>query len=210
MYNKIIYTDCDGVLLNWRDSFFEWMTKKGYEQNPEGLGDYGLTKLYSLTSTKMNQLVDEFNSSAAIGFLNPQDDSLKMVKELYERGYRFVVVTSLGTDIYSKKLRERNLHEFFGNAILEVICLHRKTSKKEALKTFVIPKEKEKIETLFIDDHINNVIEADQLGYLSILYNHVHNLNDNWSGMRVNNWSSIKSLVLDGYYKSDDGKYIIG
>ena len=38
-FEKIILTDCDGVLLNWEQGFHHWMIRHGYEMK----GDWDLT-----------------------------------------------------------------------------------------------------------------------------------------------------------------------
>ena len=62
MYNKLILTDCDGVLLDWEYAFNIWMTEKGYTLL-EPLS-YNISKRYNIPKDKANSLVKFFNESA--------------------------------------------------------------------------------------------------------------------------------------------------
>ena len=72
-----------------------------------------------------DQLVRQFNASAAIGFLPPLRDAQYYIKMLHEKHkYKFIAVTSLSLDPYAQKLRKRNLAKLFGkNTFEDVICL---------------------------------------------------------------------------------------
>ena len=63
----LILTDCDGVLLNWENSFIEWMTEQGSGANPND-NSYDMHKGLVKENPKIKQLVREFNNSAWIGF----------------------------------------------------------------------------------------------------------------------------------------------
>ena len=41
-YNKVILTDCDGVLLNWGYAFGIYMQQQGCEKRQEGWGSYSV------------------------------------------------------------------------------------------------------------------------------------------------------------------------
>lgn len=40
--NKVILTDCDGVLMNWEYAFNTWMQAHGYEMLASGPGHYDM------------------------------------------------------------------------------------------------------------------------------------------------------------------------
>ena len=44
--NKIIVTDCDGVLLDWENSFYEWMKSKGYDA--QNVGVYDMADVFAM------------------------------------------------------------------------------------------------------------------------------------------------------------------
>ena len=60
--NNIVLTDCDGVLLNWRDSFDSWMMRQ------HGIFATGDVRVYDQTERYEDEeiwkKIVEFNSSA--------------------------------------------------------------------------------------------------------------------------------------------------
>src|SRR6056300_476964 len=111
---KVILTDCDGVLLDWDYSFNQWMKRHGYPINEEKRFSYSLQERYNITTEQKRDLVRTFNESATAGFLTPLRDSVKYVTKLYEEhGYVFRVITSFSLERYSVILREQNLRNIF-------------------------------------------------------------------------------------------------
>ena len=41
--DKLILVDCDGVLLDWKYSFYKWMAENGYKVATEGVYDIEAT-----------------------------------------------------------------------------------------------------------------------------------------------------------------------
>ena len=110
---KIILTDCDGVLLDWCVAFNQWMTFKGYVL--KNSMEYDVVNKYQITEPEKRKLTSEFNSSAWMGYLTPYKDAVKYVKKLHEEhGYVFHVITSLSNDKFAQKLRISNLENIFG------------------------------------------------------------------------------------------------
>ena len=94
--NKVILTDCDGVLMDWERAFGEWMVSNGYVINKEYEKSYNMAKKYDIDDHKKHELVKYFNESSRIGWLPPLRDSIKYVKKLHEEhGYVFHMITSL-------------------------------------------------------------------------------------------------------------------
>ena len=113
--DKIILTDVDGVLLDWEFAFHTWMEKHGHTPIKEHKQLYSIAKRFSITQEQSKRLTASFNESASIGFLPPLRDSVYYVKKLHEKhGYVFHAITSLSTDPYAGKLRERNLAKLYG------------------------------------------------------------------------------------------------
>jgi len=67
MYNKLILTDCDGVLLDWEYAFNVWMNDKGY--NLVDSMSYNVSKRYNISVADAASYVKIFNESATMGFL---------------------------------------------------------------------------------------------------------------------------------------------
>lgn len=131
----IILTDVDGVLLNWEKAFEEWMVGKGYTVH--NTNTYDQYKKFGFISKKAcDRVVEQFNTSAWMGFLEPIDGSVEWVKKLVAEGHKFEVITSMATDKYAVELRKQNLRKHFGDAFVNVICLDTGADKDDILKTY--------------------------------------------------------------------------
>ena len=58
---KIIVTDCDGVLLDWETSFYQWIKSKGYDTQNEGV--YNMADVFAMKKVEVKKLIKEFNNS---------------------------------------------------------------------------------------------------------------------------------------------------
>lgn len=196
MNNKLILTDCDGVLTDWEWAFHIWMAERGHtiKEGAEAKLSYYLYQHYNdMTKDRMKDLVKQFNDSAAIGFLPGMRDSVHYVKRLYEEhGYQFRVITSLSLDRNAQRLREMNLRKLFGNAIEDVICLDTGADKDEALEPY------RGSGMWWIEDKFENFQLGVELGLRSILFEHGHNMSeDHTGGYKVTNWAQIYKLVTE-------------
>ena len=193
--NKIILTDCDGVLLNWEWAFCIWMEQHGYTQIPDGNQEYNIAKRFNIEQTKGNELVYRFNESAAIGFLPALRDSIYYVKRLHEEhGYEFHCITSLSLDPSAKKLRQMNLEKMFGPTAFTVLeCLDTGADKDEFL-------DEHYADTgyYWIEDKMTNAIAGLNVGLKPILIEHGWNMNDSVPvGMKkVVKWKEIYEHIV--------------
>ena len=135
---KIIVTDCDGVLLNWEYAFCAWMTQHGYTEIKDGNKEYNIGKRFGITLEEAIEQVVIFNESAAMAFLPALRDARYYVKRLHEEhGYVFHAITSLSNDDYSQHLRTKNLREMFGDSVFEkYIYLDTGADKDEVLEDY--------------------------------------------------------------------------
>ena len=189
--NKIILTDCDGVLLNWEESFHQWMTQKGY--NKVRHATYDLAAAYDLHRENQHDVVREFNASAWMCCLPQFRDSMSGVARLVEAGYRFDVITSLGLDPYAKKLRQQNLDTVFGKTPWNSLtCLDTAADKDAALEPY------RNTGMWWIEDKWENAVLGADLGLRSIIITHDHNREQSDPRItRVNNWNEIANIILD-------------
>jgi hypothetical protein len=189
MYNKLILTDCDGVLLDWEYAFNVWMNDKGY--NLVDSMSYNVSKRYNISVADAASYVKIFNESATMGFLPPLRDAMHYVRKIHEEyGYIFRVITSMSTDPWAVELRKRNLTKLFGTAIEQVICLKTGSDKDEALAPY------KDSGMLWIEDKYQNAEVGEKLGLSSIIVEHGHNMN--YTGMNipiVKNWKEIYEMV---------------
>ena len=193
MKQKIILTDCDGVILDWEWAFRVWMLERGYTLTPDSKNSYYLHHHFNeLTQPEAKKQVKIFNESAAIGFLPALRDSVHYVKKLYEEhGYKFRVITSLSLDKNAGKLREMNLRKIFGDCIESVVCLDTGADKDEALAPY-------KDSGLFwIEDKAETADTGHRMGLKSLLVEHGHNMHHDCPYPVVKNWKEIYQIILD-------------
>ena len=188
----VILTDCDGVLLNWRDPFDAWMMR---EHNIYAKGDvrvYDQQERYD--NPDIFNYVLSFNQSANIGFLPPLYDSVKYVKKIHETmGFKFTVITSLSLNPYAQKLRTRNLERIFGEEVFdEFVYLDTAADKDDILAEYAgfYPN------AYWIEDKVKNAIAGKEAGLESILMKHPHIKLENTEGIPVmSNWKELYETI---------------
>lgn len=187
---KIILTDCDGVLLDWEVAFTEWMQQNGYTKKVTGV--YDISKTFGIPKTEGKRLVREFNESAWMGFLPTFADARSGVARLVEAGYKFLVITSLSLDEKARLLRISNLKNIFGKDVFtDVICLDTGADKDEALEPF------RDSGMYWLEDKTENAVTGAQMGLKSILIAHGHNEDAIGSDIeRVASWAEIADIIV--------------
>lgn len=197
--NKIILTDCDGVLLDWEEGFSVWMEHHGHEKVDGYQYMYNIGDRYGITKEQGRKSIKTFNESAAIGFLPPLRDAQYYVKLLAEKHqYRFVVLTSLSLDPYAKELRIRNLNKIFGDIFLDVICLDTGADKDEALDQLAQKYQG----NYWVEDKPENVMAGVDRGFTGILIEHGHNMG--WEDTFVaKKWEDIYNLITRNEKQED-------
>lgn len=189
--NKVILTDCDGVLLNWEYAFKVWMEQYGYTLKKDNT-EYDVSDRYGITYQEGKDLVWTFNQSAAIGFLPPLRDAMYYVDLLHRKhGYVFHCITSLSHDKHAAKLREENLAKMFGPTTFEkVICIGTGANKDAALAPYAGSG------LLWIEDKIENAELGTRMGLESILIEHGHNMHyKNDDIPVVKGWKEIYEMI---------------
>ena len=117
-YEKVILTDADGVLFNWKYAFDVYAEKRGYVMVDKNV--YDIAECYGIEKKEAKRLVRDFNESAAIGYLPPLRDAIHYVKKIHEElGYVFHCITSLSDDENAQRLRTMNLKKLFGETVFE-------------------------------------------------------------------------------------------
>ena len=191
MSEKLILTDCDGVLLDWQRGYEKWMGSKGFlKVDDYDQTAYGLHIHYGIPKDQSRELVRQFNTSASIGFLEPFDEAVKYTTELFLKGYRFVVITSLSKDEHAIMLREMNLDIVFGRIFQDVICLDTGADKDEALAQWV-GKAK-----YWVEDKFENAVVGADLGFETFMIEHEHNKTETHKNIQsVDSWKEIYESI---------------
>lgn len=188
--NKLILTDCDGVLLDWAYGFHKWMKRhKEFLYTPSD--SFNIEDNYNMNQEMAEKYIDFFNESADIGWLPPYKDAVHYVNKLHrEHGFVFKVITSHTQNPYARRLRKANLFRHFGEAVFDdIISLDRNASKKNELTKY------KDTGCFWIEDHPKNYRIGEDLGLTSILMNHNFNQNNFEIRIRVNNWKELYSWI---------------
>ena len=190
MKDKVILTDCDGVLLDWEYAFGQWMKRHDYSVVEPG--QYRMDLKYGLTREEGNKLCRMFNESAWIRKLPPLRDSIKYVKKLHEEhGYIFHAITSLSTDQYACHLRTKNLRELFGDTVFErYVYLDTGADKDDALEPY------RDTGCYWVEDKPENADTGSRVGLNSILIRHAHNKDYQGIATPVQNWKQIYEIII--------------
>lgn len=191
MMEKVILTDCDGVLLNWEYAFNTWMKRHGYKMVEGGEYLYDVGERYGIPSDEKKRLVKFFNESSAIGFLPPLRDAMYYVDLLHRKhGYVFHMITSLSLEPSAQQLRIENTKKLFGETAFEkFVFLDTGADKDEALEPY------RNSGYMWIEDKVENAELGINLGLNSILMEHGHNMAEEEIPL-VKNWKEIYDTLV--------------
>lgn len=190
--DRLILTDCDGVLLDWEWAFNVWVQEHGFQEVPGAKLHYDMSIRYGISKEQVRKLIKLFNESAAIGFLPALRDAMYYVKRLHEEhGYRFHCITSLSRDENAQRLREMNLQKLFGATAFErIVCLDTGADKDDALQEY------EGTGCWWIEDKIENAEAGYKMGLKPILLEHGHNMTYFHPSISlVKSWREIFDLI---------------
>ena len=187
---KVILTDCDGVLLDWTYGFYQYMAQRGLTVKTQDT--YSMAGQFGISQNGADVEVGIFNNSVYITDLTPFRDAVASIKYLHENhGFVLHVITALSTDPEAYKMRLQNLHNVFGaNVIDRLIC----TDPEHPDKTPYL-KEYEGTGCLWVEDSPKNAIAGAKLGLNTYSINHSHNADFKYSDdlniETVNTWKEI-------------------
>ena len=192
--NKVILTDCDGVLMNWEYAFNVWIQSHGYKMVDGGENCYDMGDRYGLDRQSKHLFCKMFNESASIGFLPPLRDAMFYVDLLHRKhGYTFHMITSLSLDDSAQKLRIQNTRKLFGEtAFSKFIFCDTGADKDEALEPY------RDSGLLWIEDKPENALCGYNLGLDPIIIEHSHNMDFAHPDIPlVKDWKQIYSMLAN-------------
>lgn len=159
---NIILIDCDGVILDWENTFHTYMQSFGYKKTN---ADGWLESRYDLDQSVVRKHIREFNQSDYIENLIPIDDAVYYMKELRKLKYEFVCITSISLDKSVQERRLKNFEKIFGKEFFkDVIFLDTYKPKDTILMKYA------NTGYWWIEDSISNAVAGKSLGLRSILF----------------------------------------
>jgi hypothetical protein len=192
MYDNVIVSDVDGVMLYWEHGFHMWMVDNGFKEKEKGF--YEIHDKYGLSVDEASNLVNSFNESAALRRLPPIRDAIKYIRKLHEEhGYVFHCISAIPDTRDMYDARAENLQNVFGKTVVEKLTLcGSSTNKKELLRKY------DGTNCFWIEDLTKNAEYGLPYGMQSILVNQHYNEKDvlDTRIKRVYNWREIYSLIV--------------
>ena len=192
MADKIVLTDCDGVLLDWESKFATWVQRQGYQYRPENRVYYDIGQQLGISTEEGSNLIARFNCGSDFEHLEPWRDSVDVVRRLHSQGWRFIVITTAGQHPWTWGLRRSNLDRVFGQGVIDelhVLPLHGDKGVK--LKDF------ENSNLYWIEDKPSNAELGYEYGLRPLLMTTEHNKDKISNVQRVNNWLEIERILND-------------
>jgi FMN phosphatase YigB (HAD superfamily) len=183
--DKIILTDCDGVLLDWEFHFYRWLEKT------EGLhrlsDDYNVAKAVGVAQKTGARYVNLFNRSEEMKKLSPLRDAIKYVRKLHEEhGYIFHVITSQTNCKLAQEYRKENLRNVFGDVFEGFTILNTGQDKDEVLLN-----DWGGSECWWIEDKAANIKMGNDASLNSILIDHAWNRDCEYDCYRARSWKDV-------------------
>lgn len=180
--SKVILVDVDGVLCDWEFAFEQWIRKNTHLRR-RYTDKYDITTAYDIDRQRMDNYIQEFNSTDNIEFLPPFRDAIYYVKMLHEKyGMIFHAITLLGTEQKQMDRRFKNLVDLFGSTVFtDISCLPPHNDKRTILSLY------EQSECFYVEDNVDHARTGLELGLESIIMKHVYNTKGH-AIATVNNW----------------------
>lgn len=187
MSKRMILCDVDGVLLHWEQAFDHWMLRQGYQKQKEG--NYNVAEHYGLDKNSCALLIQIFNESAAMRYLDPIDGASHYLNLLHEAGYTIRLITSQTLEPMAHRAREDNLRDKFGSIFDTVIFLETGSDKDEVLAT-------QSAGSFWIEDKPVNALAGLKAGMIPMLYTQPHNRDFKHKDVvRCDTWKDIYQFI---------------
>lgn len=173
---SIMLLDVDGVILDYPTAFVEWCIKRrGMKINPQYFNKtYRMSAWFDPAPNDFSELIYDFNETVYAGDLNPYLNVAKTLSAINEKtGMRFVFATKFGTCSLLKRSRIENVTRYVDRRIIEdFLFVDVWESKKPILEPW------RNSGATFIEDSIDNAIEARDMGLDVKIFHQEYNVNE--------------------------------
>lgn len=166
-------TDIDGVLVDWGHAFEKWIVEErlGYHPSP----DKTIAQVYNLfewifpngddaSKVLARSIIDEFQASEHAARIPAYADALEYLPKIAALGYHFSAISTAGIGPGIPERRLELLNHHFPGLFAAIHILPPVVAKRVALKLYS--------PTYWVDDHINHVKHARELGHFAFHLEH--------------------------------------
>lgn len=187
---KIIITDIDECVLQWRKTFVEYIEKNGIPTKGEISQYYDICDLVDADRDSLEQILYEFHTSTMFENLNVGYSADVYIPLLHDMGYEFIALTACGSVDEIKNRRISNIKSIFGDIFKDIICINHTDSKLDYLKK--LPNE-----SIWVEDRIDNCEFGLEVGHRCFLIHHPYNDNPiSKEVTRVTSWEDIYNSLI--------------
>jgi len=190
--DKILLTDCDGVLLDWESKFEVFAVRLGYRFKDNYANTYSIGDQLGISHQESHDLIAKFNASSDFESIPAWKDSVDGIAKFKADGWKIVIITTAGLHPWTYGLRQSNLNKVFGEGAIDelyVLELHGD-------KGIELAKYKDS-GFYWIEDKPSNAELAYRYGLKPLLMNNPHNSSYNGKLIRVNTWKEIYSTITN-------------
>jgi len=190
--NKILLTDCDGVLLDWETKFRAFAKRLGYRLRDTAVNAYSTSEQYDISQAEGSALIAKFNASSDFESLTPFKDSVEYITRLKNENWKIVVITTAGDHPWTYGLRKSNLDQVFGqDAVDELHILPLHGDKGIKLVDYMDSN------LYWIEDKPSNAELGFKYGLRPLIMTNNHNLSYYGPVSRVNAWNEAYKIIND-------------
>lgn len=182
-----LYSDADGVCINWLQGFIDYMHSIGIAAEHEQPNVFSMTDIFP-TLEKPWEHIHDYQLSDIYRNIRAYDDAKLAFRKIEQLGGEVIIVSSCGKD---KKVIESRMHQIeseFGSSVKDVILLDYASPKLDTLKQ--LPSG------IFIDDQGKIAIEGAQAGHRSLIRNQSYNINEHHPDVyRIHNMAKVSQAI---------------
>jgi uncharacterized HAD superfamily protein len=190
--DKILLTDCDGVLLDWEAKFEIFALRLGYKFKDNYVNTYSIGEQLGIGHQESHDLIAKFNCSSDFESIPSFKDSVEGIAQLKNEGWKIIVITTAGMHPWTYGLRKSNLDRVFGESVIdELYVLDLHGDKGQILKNY------QDTNFFWVEDKPSNAELGYKYGLKPILMNNPHNMSYTGGITRVNTWKEIYGILND-------------